>query len=83
MQEIKEKTKQKEIRLKALDEKFFIKVKHLQKGRIIFDYIGENFYLNLEIKGKKAHDAIDAGLAIAAVEELGVEEEMIREGLKG
>lgn len=83
LQEIKKRTKQKDIRLKTLDEKFFIKVKHLQRGRIIFDYIGESFYLNLEIKSKKAHDAIDAGLAIAAAEELGVEEEMIRNGLKG
>lgn len=75
--------KHKQHAIKSLNESFFVKIKQIKKGKIIFDYIGEKFYLNLEIKGKVEQDAINAGLAIAAVEELGVEEGNIRNGLKG
>ena len=78
---IKEKAREKDTLLKTLNENFFTKLKNANAKETNFDYIGENFYLNLTVPLLGRYQADNAALAIAAAEELGVEREAIRKGL--
>jgi dihydrofolate synthase/folylpolyglutamate synthase len=48
----------------------------------MFNYVGHAFLNNLEVRLLGMHQITNAALAVAAAEELGVEDEAIREGLK-
>lgn len=75
------KNEKKNTRMKVLNENFFVKVKNTSDKETRFDYIGENFYLNLSTSLIGRYQAINASLAVAAAEEIGVEEDAMKIGL--
>lgn len=79
---IREKANNKKVPLKVLNQDFFGKLVKADSKSTKFNYIGEDFYTNLETKLIGTYQAENAALAIAAVEQIGIEQEAIRNGLK-
>ncbi|MBI2079364.1 bifunctional folylpolyglutamate synthase/dihydrofolate synthase [Candidatus Micrarchaeota archaeon] len=79
---IKENAGKRGVRLKVLNEDFFAKDIKADSKSTKFNYIGEDFYTGLETALIGRYQASNAALAVAAVEQIGVEGEAIRKGLK-
>jgi dihydrofolate synthase/folylpolyglutamate synthase len=79
---IKEEANRKNIQLFVLNEDFFGKPIILNSKKGAFNYVGADFFNALEIKLIGRHQIDNAALAVAAAEQLGVEEEAIKKGLK-
>ncbi|MDO8553938.1 MAG: folylpolyglutamate synthase/dihydrofolate synthase family protein [Candidatus Micrarchaeota archaeon] len=79
---IKIEAKGRNVQLKIINEDFFATLVEATDKHTVFDYIGETFYTKLETNLLGRYQAINAALAVAAAEELGVEQNAIRKGLK-
>jgi dihydrofolate synthase/folylpolyglutamate synthase len=82
LQIIKEHAAERNITLKTLNEDFFAQIIEANDKHTLFNFIGCEFYNNLEVKLLGRYQVTNAALAVAAAEELGVEEGAIRQGLK-
>lgn len=79
---ITKEAKQKDIQLFTLNEDFFGKPVEINSKKGVFNYVGLDFFNNLEIRLIGRHQIDNATLAVAAAEQLGVEEDSIKKGLK-
>lgn len=79
---IKEEAEKRAVRLRAMGEDFFSKVVYADSRATVFNYIGESFYTGLETGLIGRYQAHNAAVAVAAAEELGIDEPAIRTGLK-
>ncbi len=79
---IVEEAKKKGIPVKSIDNEFFAKFAGTKGKKTGFDFIGESFYTKLETGSGGKNQVNKAALAVVAAEELGVENEAIRKGLK-
>lgn len=79
---IKKVSEDRGLALKTINESIFAKPSEVNSSRNKFKYIGYGYYNDLEIKLIGRHQIDNAALAIAAAEELGIEEDSIRAGLK-
>jgi len=82
LEAIKARIAGKNTRLRALGQGFFARLKKADGHGTVFDYVGENYYLNLRASLAGRYQARNAALAVAAAEELGVEENDVRKGLE-
>lgn len=79
---IKKESENKNISLHVLNEDIFAKIVSADDKKTIFNYVGHDFFNGLEIRLIGRHQVSNAALAIAAAEELGIEEDSIRRGIK-
>lgn len=70
------------LKIKTINNDFFARPVETTDRHTVFGYIGESFYTKLETGLLGRYQAVNASLAIAAAEQLGVEESSIRKGLK-
>ncbi len=82
LEKIKEEAKRRGLKLKSLNEDFFIKITESNCEHTLFNFVGYEFYNNLEVKLLGRYQAYNASLAVAAAEELGIEQRAIHNGLK-
>ena len=78
---IKENAKKNKIELKVFNEDFYIHTKEYSSKHGVFEYVGYEFYDNLEVKLLGRHQTKNASLAVMAAEEIGIPEKSIRKGL--
>ena len=79
---IKSEAEKRNVKLKIFDNDFQCKPIETNAERTAFNYLGKNSYKNLETKLLGSHQAMNASLAVAAAENLGIGEKEIRQGLK-
>lgn len=79
---IKNEAKKRGIALRIFSEDFFAKPVEISDTHNIFTFISHEFYKNLDVKLLGRYQINNAALAVAAAEELGIEEKAIRNGLK-
>jgi len=79
---INSEARKKQISLFTLNQDFFGKPAEINSKKGVFNYVGLDFFNNLEIKLIGRHQIDNATLAVAAAEQLGVEEDAIKKGLK-
>ncbi len=79
---IKEHAESAGVPLRRIGKDFFSEIKRLEPDSTVFDYVGQNYYLDLETPLAGDHQAFNGTLAVAVAEELGISEEAIRAGLK-
>jgi len=79
---IKNESAKRGFKLKLKGDDFFPELLESNDKHNLFSYLGVNYYKNLETKILGRYQVDNASLAIAACEELGVEEDAIRKGLK-
>ncbi|HIH22156.1 TPA: bifunctional folylpolyglutamate synthase/dihydrofolate synthase [Candidatus Micrarchaeota archaeon] len=79
---IKDESENKNISLHVLNEDVFAKTVSATDKKNVFNYVGYEFFNSIETLLIGRHQASNAALAIAAAEELGIEEDAIRDGIK-
>ena len=79
---IKNESAKKGFKLKIKGDDFFPELLESTDKHNLFSYLGVNYYKNLETKILGGYQVDNASLAVAACEELGIEEDAIRKGLK-
>lgn len=79
---INQKAKNEGVELRRLGKDFFREIKELEPSASIFDYMGDNYYLDLKTSLAGDHQTFNGALAVAVAEELGISEEAIRSGLE-
>jgi len=83
LSEIEKAAKKRDSPVRALGRDFFVEPLEVSGRRTVFSYLGRTPYTKLETRLLGRHQADNAAIAVAAVEELGedVPEEAIRKGL--
>ncbi len=79
---IKKESENRNLQLRVLNEDIFAKIVSASDKKTIFNYVGHEFFNGLETRLIGRHQVSNAELAVAAAEELGIEEDAIRSGIK-
>jgi len=79
---IKKEVEETEGRLRSLGRDFFCEKAEISDSGNVFDYLGYEFYKEVKTKMVGDYQVKNAALAIAAAEEMGVEEEEIKAGVE-
>jgi len=83
LNEIEQIAKTNDVPICALGRDFFIHPEEISSKRTVFNYLGKTHYARLETSLLGAHQADNAGIAIAALEQLEeIPEDAIRKGIK-